>query len=147
MQTICCSFRRGLTPHSQMSNQEMRTLKKGRLNELRVRTAVKAEKPWWYVAGRWADEEEDKRGIDLWILHKTMGWVPFQVKSSLSGFNSHERQGYWFEKNGGSRVPCIISNRYMELSDIVSQLEVGFRFERIKGSFSKKRKAYRKLKR
>ena len=131
-----------------MSEREvMYALKKGRLNEEKVRLAVKIVRPWWYVAGRWANNEEDERGIDLWIQHKVMGWVPFQVKSSLAGLYHHERQGYWFEKNGGSRVPCVISNHQKGLSDIISQLERGFRFERIRGSFSKKRKAFKKLKR
>lgn len=140
-----CSFS-GVTPNDSISSCEYRILK-GLLNEHRVRIAVKAKKPWWYVAGRWADEEEDKRGIDLWIQHKVMGWVPFQVKSSLAGQHSHERQGYWFEKNGGNRVPCVVSNNQKEMSDIIAQLEEGFRFERKSGSFAKKRKAFRKLKR
>lgn len=141
-----CSFWGEISPREPM-NVVMRALEKGRLSEQRVKTAVKVERPWWYIGGRWADEEEDKRGIDLWIQHRVMGWVPFQVKSSIAGFYSHDRQGRRFEQNGGSRIPCVISNKYRTFSDIVSQLDVGFRFERIRGSFAKKRKAFKKLKR
>jgi hypothetical protein len=121
--------------------------KLGRYNEQRVKYAIETLKPWWYMEGRWAYYYEDRCGIDLWIRHKIMGWVPFQVKSSKRGFRSHTSQANKKVREGGSIIPCVISNPDRTLSDIVGQVDRGFRFERLHGFFAQKVKALRRLKR
>ncbi len=110
--------------------------------------AVEVLKPWWY-AGEWcwSDETEDVNGIDLWIRHKIMGWVPFQVKSSMKGYHCHEQQGLRHERKGRSRIPCVISSPDKSLQEIIQQFDTGFRFERMSGHFAKRRKSFQRLKR
>jgi hypothetical protein len=139
-----CFFEGILFP---VREEVMTTNQLGRYNEERVLSAVEALKPWWYVEFCWADDEEDKRGIDLWIKHRVMGWVAFQVKSSKNGFRSHVRQSNRHCRKGGSKIPCVISNSEKTLSDIVSQLDTGFRFERLYGFFKKRLKSLSKLRR
>ncbi len=119
----------------------------GRYNEMRVKYAIETLKPWWYAEGRWSSHHEDRCGIDLWIRHKIMGWVPFQVKSSKRGFHDHVRQANRHKMKGGSKIPCVISNPEKTLLDIVEQVDRGFRFERMHGHFSDKLKAFARLKR
>jgi hypothetical protein len=119
----------------------------GRYNELRVLYAIETLKPWWYAEYSWADDCEDKRGVDLWIRHKIMGWVPFQVKSSRRGLRKHINQSNKHKENGEDSIPCIISNLDNSLSDIVIQIDKGFRFERMKGFFARRRRHFSKFKR
>lgn len=111
------------------NDRYLRELQKGYDNEELVKDVVIRQNPWWYLAGRWATEDEDMRGIDFWILHLTMGWFPFQVKSSITGYLKHQSQGDRFVKMGGSRIPCIISNQRTSSSEIIRQLEYVFDLE------------------
>lgn len=133
-----------LTPEAE---RMMDARKRGYLNELKVVYAVQTLKPWWFKECRWSDEVEDQKGIDLWILHKVTGWIPIQVKSSKAGLFCHLKQSERSEKKGRDRIACIISNSSKTLSNIIEQLEKASRFERMHGFFSRRRKAFKKLRR
>ena len=120
---------------------------RGRYNEERVLHAIEVLKPWWYAEFSWVSRREDQCGIDIWIKHRVMGWVAFQIKSSKRGFRSHVGQSNRHSRNGGNKIPCVISNSEMTLADIVSQLDTGFRFERMRGHFAKRMKSFSRLKR
>lgn len=137
-----CSFQ-DVDP-DRMKGNVMNSKKLGRYNELRVMHAIETLKPWWCLECCWASDYEDRCGIDLWVRHNIMGWVPFQVKSSKTGFRNHVRQGNRHERDGGSKIPCVISNHEKTLDDIMVQLNEGLRFERLHGFFKKKIKALRK---
>ncbi|MEI6042676.1 MAG: hypothetical protein WCQ00_03885 [bacterium] len=121
--------------------------KLGRFNELKVIYALETLKPWWYEECCESDDNEDHCGVDLWIRHKVIGWVRFQVKSSVRGLIGHFKQSISHEKEGCGIIPCVVSKPESTLEEIVGQLDYGFRFERTHGLLSKKRRAFKKLKR